>query len=339
MHLKKSVKPYKRLTANKKVHDKWKKYIKKMRKKLSGNYLRKSKARRRYHTRIRKSDYPRRLRKGFLRTLKNRKKWYKRVKGDIPSGPQNRYKSYSPKSYESNKGSQYPSNGSRKSYRRKSNKRRDRRLENYSRDRSSPYSKYGSKKTYRRKESPYPKTQGPQKYGPRRSFSKRPRKILHKRPFKKHRRPNKKRRTYKKTSIIPFSKRLTYRKKSPLKFVRNKLISGDQIYSNQYLMSSNRKYMARLEKDGRLAVYKLSGRSNKLKWSTKTSGKGVEPYRLRLKSNGNLIIFDSRNYKIWSSNTNRAKSIHTYSLIMKNNGNLVLMVKDKQVWSTNTWEQ
>jgi len=97
--------------------------------------------------------------------------------------------------------------------------------------------------------------------------------------------------------------------------------------------------MARLEKDGRLAVYKLSGRSNKLKWSTKTSGKGVEPYRLRLKSNGNLIIFDSRNYKIWSSNTNRAKSIHTYSLIMKNNGNLVLMVKDKQVWSTNTWEQ
>jgi len=87
--------------------------------------------------------------------------------------------------------------------------------------------------------------------------------------LKKHRRPNKKRRTYKKTSIIPFSKRLTYRKKSPLKFVRNKLISGDQIYSNQYLMSSNRKYMARLEKDGRLAVYKLSGRSNKLKWSTK----------------------------------------------------------------------
>jgi len=44
--------------------------LKKMRKKLSGNYLRKSKARRRYHTRIRKSDYPRRLRKGFLRTLK-----------------------------------------------------------------------------------------------------------------------------------------------------------------------------------------------------------------------------------------------------------------------------
>jgi len=294
-----------------------------MKKRLSGSYLRKSKVKRRYHTRIRRSDYPRRLRRRFLKNLQNRKKWYKRIKGDIPSNPQKEIKAYrKSKSYERNTGSQNTS------YRRKS---------------------YGPRKQYRRNERQYPMKQRPppQRHEQRRrSYQKRPnrdpyqksqKRRFHRRPFKKHRRPLKKRRFYKKTPS-PFSKRLMHRKKSSPKFIRNKLISGDQIYSNQYLMSKNRRYIAKLEKDGSFAVYRISGRSKKLKWSTKTSGKGVEPYRLRLKSNGNLIIFDSRNYKIWSSNTNRAKSIHTYSLIMKNNGNLVLMVRNKQVWSTNTWE-
>jgi len=133
--------------------------------------------------------------------------------------------------------------------------------------------------------------------------------------------------------------RYARRRKFKPKYVRDRITSGSQIYSNQYLMSQNKRYMAKLDQSGNFNVYKLSGNKKINKWSTNTKGKGVQPYRLKLKSNGNLVLYDAKNYKIWTSRTKRLNAKpQIYSLIMKNNGNLVLMIRNRQVWSTNTWE-
>jgi len=144
----------------------------------------------------------------------------------------------------------------------------------------------------------------------------------HRRIHKRYRRRQNKKR-YPHTGKKPH--RNTKGKKSKPKYGRDRMTSGNQIYSNQYLMSQNKSYMAKLGKSGNFTVYKVSGNKKIKKWSSNTKGKGVQPYRLKLKSNGNLVLYDSKNYKIWTSRTKRLNTRpQRYNLIMKKQWELSL---------------
>lgn len=74
--------------------------------------------------------------------------------------------------------------------------------------------------------------------------------------------------------------------------------------------------------------------SGKAIWTSKTSGKGVKPYSLKYQTDGNLVLYDSKNKALWSSNT-AGKSVG--KAIMQTDGNFVIYDSNNSaIWSTST---
>ena len=55
-----------------------------------------------------------------------------------------------------------------------------------------------------------------------------------------------------------------------------------------------------MQSDGNLVLY---FRSNVPIWNTQTNGKGIGPYKVIVQNNRNIILTDSKNEVLWSSNT------------------------------------
>lgn len=99
-------------------------------------------------------------------------------------------------------------------------------------------------------------------------------------------------------------------------------LTSESSFPNDFaLVSKNGRYEARLQMDGNFVIYKYP--ENKALWTSKTYGKGVAPYILKLQNDGNLVVYDGRNSVIWASGTN-GKGQAPYKLVMLDDGNLSL---------------
>ncbi|MFY7890492.1 MAG: hypothetical protein ACOVOW_16370 [Spirosomataceae bacterium] len=99
---------------------------------------------------------------------------------------------------------------------------------------------------------------------------------------------------------------------------------------NQSKNSPNRIYKLSLTQDGNIILTKKGAKI----WDTQTGGKGVEV--LKVEKNGNLVAYDSKWNRIWSSDT-EGKGDRTTILTIQDDGNLVLYKNGKEaLWSSNT---
>ena len=90
------------------------------------------------------------------------------------------------------------------------------------------------------------------------------------------------------------------------------------------LMSKNQAYFAMVQPNGEFSIY-VSGHfvaSNKI-WYTKDIKKGIGPYKLCLKTDGNLVMVDNKEVVIWETGTNGTGKT-PFQLILQDDGNLVL---------------
>ncbi len=99
------------------------------------------------------------------------------------------------------------------------------------------------------------------------------------------------------------------------------------ISNGQSLTSLNKGYYAKVQDDGKFAIYSTgnfngSG-SDKLIWAASTVMGGAAPYLLKMQEDGNLVLSDARNSVIWSSGVyNVGKA--PYMVVMQDNGSLVV---------------
>ncbi|CAF5214784.1 unnamed protein product, partial [Rotaria magnacalcarata] len=71
-------------------------------------------------------------------------------------------------------------------------------------------------------------------------------------------------------------------------------------------------------------------------WSSNSTGKGQEPFRLIMQDSGNLLIRDAKNQLIWSTRT-AGKGVKPHYLVMQIDRNLVLYDGHHQpIWASNT---
>ena len=89
------------------------------------------------------------------------------------------------------------------------------------------------------------------------------------------------------------------REASQLIDVRSCLKPGDVIENGQMLRSSNGKFTLCMQRDGNLVVYKGSTPL----WVSGTHNSGCEPFRLEMKKDNNLCIYDKNGKCTWESQT------------------------------------
>lgn len=110
------------------------------------------------------------------------------------------------------------------------------------------------------------------------------------------------------------------------------IISHSWMNEGHYLQSNNNRYKFVLRGDGNLVLYA----GKKAIWSSKTSGKGKYPFKLKMQRDGNLVIYGTGK-AIWSSRTSK-KGRGPYRLVMQSDRNVVLYDSlGKALWSTSTW--
>lgn len=98
------------------------------------------------------------------------------------------------------------------------------------------------------------------------------------------------------------------------------------------LCSSNGLFVLKII-DRNLIIYeKLNGRERKKIWSTEKINSRA-PARTCLTSDGNLIIYNWSNFKIWTSRSSNANGADVHA-VLENNGSFVIFGGDEKMWST-----
>jgi DNA-binding beta-propeller fold protein YncE len=124
--------------------------------------------------------------------------------------------------------------------------------------------------------------------------------------------------------------------KRPLSMAHT-LHTGHCLAQDGHLISPSGNYHAVLQNDGNFVVY-VSGHTipaNAL-WSSKTNGKGVQPYTLQMRPGGNLVLYDGDRQITWSNKTH-SNYVEPFCLTMQDDGNLVLYDFLKNaIWASNT---
>lgn len=116
--------------------------------------------------------------------------------------------------------------------------------------------------------------------------------------------------------------------------IGNTLKVGQVVSENQYLMSSNKKFIAKLQGDGNFVVYNTDGAT----WASNTDGLGQGTKTIKFQSNGDIILCDSTGAKLWSILDYAGTDCYKASkLIMQDDGNLVAYADNgKPVWWSQT---
>lgn len=93
-------------------------------------------------------------------------------------------------------------------------------------------------------------------------------------------------------------------------------------------------YYLALQKNGNLAVYNNIGaavsyrnNSGTIIWQTNTAGQGTAPYKAQMDTDGDFVIYDSVNTKLWRSYTNLTNT-NSY-LTLNNTGGLTIFSKNR----------
>lgn len=104
------------------------------------------------------------------------------------------------------------------------------------------------------------------------------------------------------------------------------------------LISENGIYKLVIQPTQMVLIYKPE---NKVYWYENLKKKGnkvnVEPYRLVMQEDGNLVVYDNTNIALWNSNTHTKKSMrkNPYLCHLNTDGNLMIKDKDnKIIWQT-----
>lgn len=109
----------------------------------------------------------------------------------------------------------------------------------------------------------------------------------------------------------------------------NSLVSGSWMNEGEYLRANNGQHKFVIQGDGNLVLY--SGK--KAIWSSKTSGKGKYPFKLKMQNDGNLVVY-GMGKAVWSTRTNR-KGRGPFRLVMQSDRNVVLYDSlGRALWST-----
>ncbi|CAF3987540.1 unnamed protein product [Rotaria magnacalcarata] len=124
---------------------------------------------------------------------------------------------------------------------------------------------------------------------------------------------------------------------SPRFYSSDTLGNGATLYQEGYLGATNDAYFAIMQRDGNLVVYTSRDFSPvNAQWSSNSTGKGQEPFRLIMQDSGNLLIRDAKNQLIWSTRT-AGKGVKPHYLVMQIDRNLVLYDGHHQpIWASNT---
>ena len=109
----------------------------------------------------------------------------------------------------------------------------------------------------------------------------------------------------------------------------NRLLVGQELIVGEQLVSTRGNCVFRLQQDGDLVLYERSpeGKENALLSSNTEGGKS-----LRLKQNGNLVLKNTKNKKIWDLKTAGKGGV---KLVLNNSCNLTLLKANGNLaWST-----
>lgn len=109
------------------------------------------------------------------------------------------------------------------------------------------------------------------------------------------------------------------------------VLSADQImWTNQYLTSSNGKYIAKVQQDGNFVVYDST--NNIPIWATfKYSDSGKTDNRVVMQSDGNLVAYTQDNKALWESGTDKGKG-PSYFLRLDDDGYLRIFKDGSSIW-------
>ncbi len=115
------------------------------------------------------------------------------------------------------------------------------------------------------------------------------------------------------------------------------LQNGAVLYQEGYLRSTNDAYFAIMQRDGNFVIYTSRDFSPvNAQWSSNSTEKGQEPFRLIMEDSGDLVIRDAYNKQLWSTYT-AGKGRKPHHLIMQIDRNLVLYDgHHKPIWASNT---
>jgi len=105
--------------------------------------------------------------------------------------------------------------------------------------------------------------------------------------------------------------------------------SSDILTPGQSLVSPNNAFIATLQGDGNLVVYRI-GNSHAL-WASNTVNKGG--IKLIMQEDGNLVLYTANGQAVWASNT--AGTGDSFAR-MQNDGNFVVYTQGKPTWATGT---
>lgn len=83
-------------------------------------------------------------------------------------------------------------------------------------------------------------------------------------------------------------------------FFGHQVHEGTTLFQGQVLMSKNMARRLMVQNDGNLVVYDSRDRAV---WSSETSGQGEGPYLLRMQDDANLVLYDVNDTPIWASAT------------------------------------
>ena len=104
---------------------------------------------------------------------------------------------------------------------------------------------------------------------------------------------------------------------------------NDTLTPGQSLVSPNGEFIAALQGDGNLVVYRVG--NNTALWASNTFGKGG--VKLIMQGDGNLVLYTARNQPAWASNTNgKGQSF----VRMQDDGNLVVYTQAGPTWASGT---
>ena len=111
------------------------------------------------------------------------------------------------------------------------------------------------------------------------------------------------------TSALVFTGGPKYLESTNLRFFASLTSSGliadydyvkqNLVYSNPAYVSGTQPWTLYVRTDGNLILFDSYG----AKWSSNTSGKGTGPYQLKIQNDGNLVLLDSTNLKLWQTYT------------------------------------
>jgi predicted acylesterase/phospholipase RssA len=114
------------------------------------------------------------------------------------------------------------------------------------------------------------------------------------------------------------------------------LVPGDRMLPGQAIASPDGRFRLIYQTDGNLVLYRDDPGQSVALWATATDGKPLGV--VVMQRDGNLVMYDEDVNALWASGTN-GNDNHDARLRVQSDGNVIIHVGDRQVWETHTSQQ